>query len=122
MCPGTDKDMNDVIVVEDCLSAIRVNDATGVTTLALLTTSIDNDLMRWFRGRHIYLWLDADALAKSIKYVQRMRALSIAAHHLHTPKDPKAYNSLFLTDLWNNIEKTRLTKDDDLTTGEEVLS
>ena len=122
MCPGMDKEMNDIIVVEDCLSAIRVNDATGQTTLALLTTSIDDNLMRWFRGHNIYLWLDADALAKSIGYVQRMRALGISAHHMHTPKDPKAYNSVFLSDFWNNVVKTKLSKNNDLTRGGEVLS
>lgn len=124
MCPGKDRDMDDVIVVEDCLSAIRVNDATAITTMALLTSSIDDDMMRWFRGRHIYLWLDGDMLAKSIKYTQRMRTLGINAHHLHTPKDPKAYNSLFLSDLWDNIEKTSLhaKRGNDLTHGGEVLS
>jgi hypothetical protein len=33
-------------------------------------------------------------LANSVKTVNRMRTLGLNAKHVHTPKDPKIYNSL----------------------------
>lgn len=83
-----------VVITEDCISAMRVNIATGYTATALLNTSVSNDMMSWLRGKIAYLWLDGDMLASSMKQVQRMRGLGLKAKHIHTPKDPKEYNSL----------------------------
>jgi hypothetical protein len=91
VCPGRP---DTVVVCEDAISAIRVNIATNFSTVALLNTTVSDDLMRWFRGKTIYLWLDGDMLASSMKQVQRMRGLGLNAKHIHTPKDPKAYNDL----------------------------
>ena len=88
------------ILVEDCISAIRVNKAIGVTTVALLTTSIDESLTRKLRGEEVYIWLDADALAKSVAMVTRLRQLGINAKHIYTSKDPKCYNSVAIKELW----------------------
>ena len=51
-------DEDTVVVCEDCLSAIRVHESTGYCCLALLNTDVGEDLMRWLRGRKVYLWLD----------------------------------------------------------------
>jgi hypothetical protein len=92
VAPGEDT----VVIVEDAISAMKVNLATGFTTIALLNTFVNNDLMRTLRGKVIYLWLDGDMLANSVQTVQRMRTLGLDAKHIHTPKDPKEYNSLFI--------------------------
>ena len=95
----------EVILVEDCLSAIRVHDATGLTTTALLTTSIDEDMTRRLQGKKVYVWLDADVLAKSVAMVSRFRQLGIEAKHIYTSKDPKCYNSVAIKEIWNDCNK-----------------
>jgi hypothetical protein len=85
-----------IVIVEDAISAMKVNTATGYTTMALLNTHVSTDLMRTLRGKTIYLWLDGDMLANSVATVDRMRTLGLNAKHIHTPKDPKEYNSLFI--------------------------
>lgn len=103
MCPGSKEvENNSVILVEDILSAIKVWNALRgeVTTMALLTTSIGTDLMRWLRNRKVFLWLDGDMLAESVKLVAKMRDLGIAAFHFHTNKDPKDYNTVYIGDMW----------------------
>jgi len=94
MAPGDQT----VVLVEDAISAIVVHLATGHTTIALLTTSVSEDLMRELRGKTIYLWLDGDMLAHSVATVDRMRQLGLNAKHIHTPKDPKTYNKIFIQD------------------------
>jgi len=97
------EDDGQIIIVEDCLSAIRVNRSTGITTIALLTTSIDEDMTRKLRGKEVYIWLDADALAKSVAMVTRFRQLGIKAKHIYTSKDPKCYNNVAIKELWNQV-------------------
>ena len=99
------KEDNKIILVEDCISAIKVNKSTGVTTTALLTTSIDENMTRRLRGMEVYVWLDADALAKSVAMVTRFRQLGIEAKHIYTSKDPKCYNCVAIKDLWNQSVK-----------------
>ena len=94
-----------IILVEDCISAIRVGKSTGITTTALLTTSIDEDMTRRLRGREVYIWLDADALAKSVAMVTRFRQFGIEAKHIYTSKDPKCYNSVAIKELWKEYIK-----------------
>jgi hypothetical protein len=85
-----------VVICEDALSAMNINIATGYTVIALLNTAVSNDLMRFCRGKKVYLWLDGDMLAHSVQTVNRMRSLGLNAKNIHTPKDPKEYNSLFI--------------------------
>jgi len=98
-------DENNVVLCEDCISAIKVNLASGYTTIALLNTDVGEDLLRWMRGRNVFLWLDGDMLAKSVKIVDRMRQLGINARRLYTTKDPKDYNSVFILDTIREAEK-----------------
>jgi hypothetical protein len=93
MAPGDDP-KGPVVLVEDAISAIKVWKATDYTSIALLTTSVSNELMRKLRDRKIYLWLDPDQLANSVKIVCRMQELGLDAHNVHTTKDPKDYNEL----------------------------
>jgi hypothetical protein len=95
MAPGN---TDHVVLVEDVISAIKVHEATGYTTIALLTTTVSDDLMRWLRDKITYLWLDSDMLAHSVKTVNRMRDLGLKAKHIYTTRDPKEYNSLHIID------------------------
>ena len=95
------------ILVEDCISAIRVNKSTGVTTTALLTTSIDESMTRKLRGEEVYIWLDANVLAKSVAMVARFRQLGINAKHIYTAKDPKCYNSVAIKEIWKESIKEK---------------
>jgi hypothetical protein len=100
-----------VILVEDCISAIRVNSSLKITTTALLTTSINEALTRKLQGKEVYVWLDADVLAKSVAMVSRLRQFGIEAKHIYTSKDPKCYNSVAIKEIWNESNKeTIITK------------
>jgi hypothetical protein len=89
-------EMGKVVICEDAISAMNINLALGYTVIALLNTAVSNDLLRWCRGKKVYLWLDGDMLAHSVNTVNRMRSLGLDAKNIHTPKDPKEYNSLFI--------------------------
>jgi len=93
VAPG---DESKVAICEDAISAMKINLATGYTVIALLNTSVNTDLMRWLRGKTVYLWLDGDMLANSVQTVTRMQSLGLYARNIHTPKDPKCYDSLFI--------------------------
>ena len=98
-------DTDTVVICEDCLSAIKVNLATGYCTVALLNTDVGDDLMRWLRGKKIFLWLDGDMLAESVKKVDTMRQLGLDAKRLYTTKDPKDYNSVYIMDVVREGER-----------------
>jgi hypothetical protein len=108
VCPG---EQNTVVIVEDCISAMKVNIATGYTTVALLNTSVGTDLMRWLRGKKIYLWLDGDMLASGVKQVNRMRSLGLAAYHVYTSKDPKEYNPVAIREQLENKAQSGVKSD-----------
>jgi 5S rRNA maturation endonuclease (ribonuclease M5) len=92
-----------VVICEDALSAMKVNRATGYTTIALLNTTLNDDLMRWLRGREVWLWLDPDMKSESIKKVKRMQQLGLKAHHIDSNKDPKDYNTIWISDLIKEV-------------------
>ena len=94
-----------IILVEDCLSAIKVHKATGTKVIALLTTSVDEDLTLKLKKDDVYIWLDADALAKSVAMVTRFRQLGIKAKHIYTAKDPKCYNVVAINEIWKESIK-----------------
>lgn len=81
-----------VVLVEDALSAIRINKATDYMAIALLTTHIPRSLMRCIRHHRVTTWLDGDMMAKSIGYTTQMNTMGINAHYCLTPKDPKEYS------------------------------
>ena len=87
--------MDTIILVEDCLSSIVVYESTGICTVALLTTSVDDEfILKYLKdAEKVLVWLDADALAKSVKIVSKLRQMNINAHQIYTTKDPKCYNN-----------------------------
>lgn len=94
-----------IIIVEDCLSAIVVSEALDINTIALLTTTIDEKLTRWCRGKIVYFWLDENAYTNTIKYVNRFKQLGITAHAIKTNKDPKKYNNLAIKSVFREANK-----------------
>jgi hypothetical protein len=82
-----------VIYTEDVVSAIRVHLATGLTTCALLTTTLSYDICTQFKDHDTQvLWLDGDMKSKMLKYVMQMRAKGIPLKMKHTLLDPKEYS------------------------------
>jgi hypothetical protein len=93
MAPGEDEQY--VVLVEDSISAIKVWMATKYTCIGLLNAYVDRNLMTKLRDKEkVYLWLDGNMQTNSINTVTCMRELGINAKHIHTPKDPKEYNTL----------------------------
>jgi len=80
-----------VVWVEDIISAIRVNQATGYIAIALLTTSISYDICCMYKYKPQVLWLDGDMKSKMMKYVMKMSALGIKMKMQYSKLDPKEY-------------------------------
>jgi len=83
-----------VVIVEDPLSAIRVHDATGYETVALLNTHVGTDLLREYMNYKMVVWLDRGQLSNMVGIVARAQSYGIKCSHISTPKDPKAYNDV----------------------------
>lgn len=79
------------VLVEDALSATKVNRATGFTAIALLTTYIPRKLMMQLQGMKVTIWLDGDMMAKSVGYTTQMNRLGVNTGYCCTPEDPKWY-------------------------------
>jgi hypothetical protein len=90
------KNRNNVVIVEDIVSAIKIHKSTGMETIALLNSHVGDDLLRKCQGKRVHIWLDGNMLAKSVGYTTRFRQFGLEASHVHTPKDPKTYNELFI--------------------------
>lgn len=89
--PGT---KNLVVYTEDVVSALRVHQALGCTTVALLTTTITFEICSKFKEHtNQLLWLDGDMKSKMLKYVMKMRAFGIPLRMRHTELDPKDYSN-----------------------------
>lgn len=77
-----------VVIVEDPVSAIKIK-SLGYPCIALLGTSFSSDLVKLLKGKRIYLWLDADALATSAKYRMQYRMFFESIIIISSSKDPK---------------------------------
>lgn len=88
---GIDKSIskNMVVVVEDVMSAIKVNQYTGATTVACLTSSIPEDVIFKMKNKLILLWLDMDMFNKAVHIASRYRSLGVHAYATYTTHDPK---------------------------------
>ena len=87
------KDCNKWVIVEDVLSAIRVHRETGYNTIALLNTSVTNQLLINLSNAEVYVWLDSDQLANMMSIVAKAVTFGIKCRYLHTQKDPKEYSN-----------------------------
>ncbi len=82
----------EVVIVEDILSAIRVSHT--VDAYAMLSTHIPEDLILMLSEmyRSILLWLDRDKGMKIMILARRYRAFGINARAILSEKDPKYYS------------------------------
>lgn len=87
---------NVYVIVEDVLSAMKVSNAAKVNSIALLTTYIPFDMLLRLRKHRIILWLDNDQLSNMMETVSKASSSSIRCTYIHTPKDPKRYNSVLV--------------------------
>lgn len=85
-----------VIVVEDQLSALKINSYTNIPTIALLGTSLSEDTVRSiaFVARKLVVWLDYDAIMKAKSLSDKFslsftEGTQIIAHNTD-PKDTPA--------------------------------
>jgi hypothetical protein len=84
------------VIVEDVLSAMKINNAAKVNAIALLNTYVPKDLCLRLRKNRLILWLDADQVGNMIKAVNSLSAIGLRAAYIHTQKDPKRYNSVLI--------------------------
>jgi len=91
-----------VVLVEDILSAIRVNNA-GYNSVALLGTNIGTYLVKelqQLRPTLVLVWLDPDKRLDCVKYACRLTALGVPTQPVITcDRDPKEYSQQEIKDL-----------------------
>ena len=81
-----------VVLVEDVVSAIRVAEETGVSTIALMGTHIPNELLIKLKTYDIKVWLDKDAFCKAINFWKKCNCLGYKCEYIYTNLDPKEYD------------------------------
>lgn len=81
-------DTDIIVLVEDVISAIKIWKA-GYNAIALLTTYVPNELYLGLKKYNIKVWLDPDAVGKSMGFVSKFSAMGHTAKHLAYFKDPK---------------------------------
>ena len=97
-----------IIIVEDIVSAIRVHEATGATTIALLNAGVSDELMQSFdKSAQIFIWLDEDMQKESYNKSNRYSQLGYNCKSIVTRLDPKEYGNLYIDDLLNEIKNKR---------------
>jgi DNA primase len=83
-----------VILVEDIVSAIRVGHTCDCLPLlgSTLPLSVQNIALDYYK--HIIIWMDRDALDKSLEYARRLQVLGgdKSTYVIHTNDDPKLYS------------------------------
>jgi len=99
--PGDDKN---VVIVEDSISAIKVSESTGFTAIALLQSTVSDDLIKKCRGAKVRLWLDPDMKQKSVKTVARMNQLGVNTKIILTEEDPKEYPSMKIHSILKEVK------------------
>jgi hypothetical protein len=93
-CPREPDAEKKVVFVEDVLSAIRVHQATGYETVALLNTHISSDLLVKYKSWYCVAWLDPGKLADMVAVTARCQSYGISMKFISTAKDPKKYNDI----------------------------
>jgi len=83
---------NYIILVEDVISAIKVHNHYGFNVVALLNSTLNNnliDLLELRKYQKVIVWLDPDAHVKSIQGALRWQSMGVPTSCVRTPKDPK---------------------------------
>lgn len=82
-----------LVIVEDCLSAIKISRYTDAMPALSSDVSLDkiNRLARLYDT--FLVWLDGDMYHKAQRISDRFLALGCNASTVYTPKDPKTYSN-----------------------------
>lgn len=93
-----------LVLVEDCLSAIKVAKTAQVDAMACLTSSLStaklNRLVRLY-GTFL-VWLDGDMFDNAQKMAEILQLLGAKARAVYTPHDPKCYSGEELRNICNS--------------------
>ena len=93
---------NNIIIVEDPISCIKVHNYYQVTTVALLNSTLHNNLIQDLQLRNYnttYLWLDPDAEMRSLQGALRWKGMGLNVKHITTSTDPKEVEYADMTQL-----------------------
>lgn len=85
--------INNIFIVEDTISAIKVYNKYKYPTIALLNSTLNTSLIDDLNLRNyktVHIWLDPDAHVKAMQGALRWRSLGINARSIRTGGDPKA--------------------------------
>lgn len=86
-----------VVLTEDQLSALKVHWATGLTSIALIGTHMQDTVLNYVADKGAALvWLDGDEAGRSAarKMHRKLRAYGVASHNhlLYDDRDPKDHS------------------------------
>lgn len=90
---GPTSDSTQLVLVEDMISAINVGKVAHCTSL--LGSYISDDLMMRISKvySNVMIWLDADKVQESLRYVRRFKTFNnVHCKMIYSKKDPKGYN------------------------------
>ena len=80
-----------LIIVEDILSCIKCYNKYKVDVIALLNSTISNQLITMLHGySKVFIWLDFDARVKAIKTSHQCQNQGINTTTIRTKEDPKS--------------------------------
>jgi len=92
-----------IVLVEDILSAIKIAEMGGLSSIALLTTYIPPALMLKLRNHKITIWLDDNMESKMVNYVSLYGQRGFDVSRILTDKDPKAHTYGEIQNILNPI-------------------
>jgi len=89
--------LHQCVLVEDCLSAIKVTKAfkePTITTMPCLTSSLSTSKLNRLAGlfEAFTVWLDGDMFPNAQRMANQLQLLGASAKAVWTPLDPKCYN------------------------------
>ena len=99
---SSDRRTDSLVLVEDCLSAIKLARLTDA--MPCLASEVSLDKLKRLAGLYgtFLIWLDSDMYPKAQKMANRLQLLGCKAHAVYTELDPKCYEM-------KDIEATLLT-------------
>lgn len=85
-----------IVLCEDWKSCYRVHRATGMCSVALLGTSLSDEIAARLidSGDPVYVWLDDDRAGRNgcASILRKLRSFGVEASAIHSPQDPKKYD------------------------------
>ena len=96
--PNNDDNYDTIVVVEDCVSALKVS--RHIASAPILGSSLSlNKAIRLSKVfSKLVIWLDADKYATAVKTADKYRVLFDEVKVIYTESDPKEYNTQQIED------------------------